>query len=194
MHAFMARLYPLCRSITGKGTRETLRLIQAEIPLQISEVASGTKVFDWTVPKEWNIRDAWVKDAAGRKLIDFQQHNLHVVSYSAPLHRTMPFAELKDHLFTVPDHPDWIPYRTSYYEENWGFCLSEQQLAAFDQTADYDVSIDSSLADGDLSYGECFLPGREKEEFLGFLPCLSPFSGQRQLVRDRRCRGAGRAS
>ena len=111
MHALIGRLYPICRSITGEGVRETLRIIQKEIPLEIREVPSGTKVFDWTVPREWNIRDAWIKDSKGQRIIDFQRLNLHVVSYSVPVHQRMRLAELKNHLFTVPNQPDWVPYR-----------------------------------------------------------------------------------
>ncbi len=166
MHAFIARLYPICRSITGEGTRETLRLLQEQIPLVIHEVPTGTPVFDWTIPQEWNVRDAWVKDGAGRKLIDFRENNLHLVGYSSPVSGKMPFRELKEHLFTLPNHPSWIPYRTSYYKENWGFCLSEEQLSRFDPEAEYEVSIDSTLGNGSLSYGECFLPGQDGGEIL----------------------------
>ena len=133
MHAFIARLFPICRSITGDGVRKTLRLVQEQIPIEMHEVPTGTQVFDWSVPKEWNIRDAWVKDSSGRRLIDFGELNLHVVNYSSPVHRRMRFAELKEHLFTLPGHPEWIPYRTTYYEESWGFCLCENQLAKFDR-------------------------------------------------------------
>src|SRR4029453_9911216 len=127
MHALITRLYPICRSITGSGVRETLRILREQIPIEIREVPSGTQVFDWVVPREWNIRDAWIKDPAGGRIVDFQKLNLHVVSYSVPINRKMRLAELKDHLFTVTDHPDWVPYRTSYYTESWGFCLSENQ-------------------------------------------------------------------
>ena len=138
MHALVARLYPIYRSITGAGLRQTLKSIQEQLPFEIHEVASGTKVFDWTVPKEWNIRDAWVKNAKGERVIDFQSHGLHVVSYSVPIHVRLGFAELRNHLFTVPEHPDWIPYRTSYYKENWGFCLSENQLGQFPEDEKYE--------------------------------------------------------
>ncbi len=166
MHAFIAKLFPICRSITGDGVRETLRLIQKEVPLELCEVSTGTKVFDWTVPKEWNIRDAWIKNSAGKRVIDFRKLNLHVVSYSSPVHERMHLAELKDHLFTCPNHPDWVPYRTSYYAENWGFCLSETQLARFSSGEKFDVCIDSSLADGHLTYGELLLKGEQPEEVL----------------------------
>lgn len=166
MHELIARLYPICRSITGDGVRETLRILQKEIPLEMHEVATGTPVFDWTVPKEWNIRDAWIKNSAGEKLIDFQALNLHVVSYSCPVRTRMPFAELKRHLFTVPGFPDLVPYRTTYYHEDWGFCLTEKQLDQFSNEEEYEVWIDSSLEDGSLTYGELFLRGIESEEVL----------------------------
>jgi aminopeptidase-like protein len=160
MHALAAELYPICRSITGDGLRQTLDAIARLVPLQRFEVPSGTEVFDWTVPREWNIRDACIKDRHGRRVIDFQASNLHVLNYSIPVHRTMPLSELRAHLFTVPGQPTWIPYRTSYYKDAWGFCLSEAQLAAMPDD-DYEVMIDSSLSDGALSYGECVLPGED---------------------------------
>jgi aminopeptidase-like protein len=165
LHAFAAELYPICRSITGNGLRETLRTIQRRIPLEIHEVPSGTAVFDWIVPKEWNIRDAYIKDSSGRRVIDFQESNLHVLNYSAPIHAKMSLSAIRPHLFTIPEYPDWIPYRTSYYAENWGFCLSHHQLLALGE-GEYEVCIDSTLADGALTYGECFLPGRSHEEIL----------------------------
>ena len=165
MHNFIADLYPICRSITGEGVRETLRRIQKRIPLEIYEVASGTKVFDWTVPLEWNVSDAFVKNEAGERVIDFKANNLHLMSYSTPLQKKMRFADLKPHLFSLPDHPNWIPYRTSYYQENWGFCLGHKNL---EQLADgeYEVVIDSSLQPGSLTYGECYLPGESSDEVL----------------------------
>ena len=166
MHALMRRLFPICRSITGEGVRETLRIIREHVPLEIREVPSGTKVLDWNVPHEWNIRDAWIKNAAGERIVDFKKLNLHVVSYSIPIKRRMRFAELKEHLFTIADHPDWVPYRTSYYKESWGFCLSENQLGQFNESDEYDVCIDSSLQDGSLTYGEYLLKGAGTEELL----------------------------
>ena len=121
MRDLMAELYPICRSITGNGVRETLHIIKRLIPLDVHEVPSGTQVFDWVVPKEWNIRDAYVKNSQGERVIDFQKSNLHVVGHSIPVRKRMSLAELRPHLFTLPDHPDWIPYRTSYYTDNWGF-------------------------------------------------------------------------
>ena len=158
-------LYPICRSITGKGFRQTLAKIAREIPIEICEVPSGSKVFDWIVPQEWNIRDAYVKDSRGERVIDFQRHNLHVLNYSIPVHRKMPLAELRPHLFTLPEHPDWIPYRTSYYKRDWGFCLTERQLRAMGD-GEYEVCIDSSLEDGHLTYGELYLRGEAAEEIL----------------------------
>jgi aminopeptidase-like protein len=165
LHRFAAELYPICRSITGNGIRQTLAQIQKRIPMQISEVPTGSEVFDWTVPKEWNICDAYIKDASGRRVVDFQQSNLHVMNYSVPVRQTMPLQELKQHLFTLPDHPDWIPYRTSYYKEAWGFCLAHNQMLAL-ADGDYEVCIDSSLVDGQLTYGECLVQGRSSEEVL----------------------------
>lgn len=165
LHGFAAELYPICRSITGDGIRETLTLIGNRISLQISEVPTGTAVFDWVVPKEWNIRDAYIKDAAGRRVVDFRLNNLHVLNYSTPIHKILPLRQLKEHLFTLPEYPDWIPYRTSYYKEQWGFCLTHNQLSGL-QDENYEVFIDSTLQDGHLSYGECFLPGQSKEEVL----------------------------
>ena len=165
LHRFAAELYPICRSITGEGLRQTLAAIQKRIPLQISEVPTGTGVFDWTVPKEWNIRDAYIKDATGKRIVDFQACNLHVLNYSVPIRKTMPLSELRPHLFTIPDSPDWIPYRTSYYRENWGFCLSHNQMLALEE-GNYEVCIDSTLTHGHLTYGECFLRGRSSDEVL----------------------------
>jgi aminopeptidase-like protein len=165
MHRLIAELYPICRSITGNGVRATLSRLARQIPLDVHEVPTGTQVFDWTIPKEWNIRDGWVKDPSGRKLVDFQQSNLHVVNYSVPVHRVMPLSELRQHLHTLPEHPDWAPYRTSYYRENWGFCLADNVLRSLPD-GDYEVYIDSTLTEGSLTYGEYFLPGRRDEEVL----------------------------
>lgn len=165
IYDLIKRLYPICRSITGDGVRETLRGLQELIPLEVHEVPSGTPVLDWTVPNEWNIRDAWIKDPSGAKVVDFQQSNLHVVSYSAAIHCRMPFQELRPHLFTIPEHPDWVPYRTCYYAEAWGFCLAHNQLQRMTDH-EYEVRIDSSLEPGHLTYGELFVPGELEDEFL----------------------------
>jgi aminopeptidase-like protein len=166
MYARVADLYPLCRSITGDGLRETLqRLGEDLLGLEIHEVPTGTQVFDWTIPREWNIRDAWVKDAAGARVIDFQRSNLHVVNYSAPVSTRLSRAELLPHLHTLSNRPDWVPYRTSYYAEGWGFCLSQRALEALPE-GEYEVCVDSTLAPGHLSYGECYLPGETSDEVL----------------------------
>src|ERR1700722_13182752 len=165
MHRLIEELFPICRSITGDGLRATLRRIQQEIPIAINEVPSGTPAFDWTVPREWNIRDAYVKNPAGDRVIDFRKSNLHVVNYSVPVKQTMPLAELREHLHTLPDRPDWIPYRTSYYKETWGFCLTQRQFDALPD-GDYEVCIDSTLENGSLSYGELFLRGETPAEIL----------------------------
>jgi aminopeptidase-like protein len=165
LHRLTADLYPICRSITGDGIRRTLAAIQDRVRLKISEVPTGTAVFDWTVPKEWNIRDAYIKDARGKRVVDFQQNSLHVLNYSVPVQTKMGLGELRSHLFTIPDHPDWIPYRTSYYQENWGFCLSHNRLETMED-GEYEVCIDSTLADGHLTYGECYLPGHLSDEVL----------------------------
>lgn len=161
----MERLYPICRSITGDGVRETLAVIGERLPLEIHEVPTGTRVLDWTIPREWNISDAYVADQNGKRVIDFRSSNLHVVNYSAPINTSMSLEELRDHLHTLPDHPDWIPYLTSYYVEDWGFCLRQRELDDL-ADGDYEVVIDSELSEGSLTYGEMFLPGRSDEEVL----------------------------
>jgi aminopeptidase-like protein len=161
LHALVARLYPICRSITGPGVRETLRILGERLPLEVHEVPTGTQVLDWTVPREWAIRDAYVADGAGRRLIDFRASNLHVLNYSVPVRARMTLDELRPHLFTLPDQPTRIPYRTSYYNENWGFCLAHEALDRFAEDETYEVVIDATLADGSLSYGECAIEGSE---------------------------------
>jgi aminopeptidase-like protein len=163
MYKLIADLYPICRSITGNGVRQTLHSIQKYIPLSVQEVPSETPVFDWTVPKEWNIKDAYVKNSKGEKIIDFHKSNLHIVSYSVPVRKRLSLHELKAHLFTLSEHPDWIPYRTTYYKENWGFCLSYKHfLELLDE--EYEVCIDASLESGHLTYGEYYLPGEQSDE------------------------------
>jgi aminopeptidase-like protein len=165
MYRLIADLYPICRSITGNGFRKTLGRIREHVPLEIHEVPTGSQAFDWTVPREWNVRDAWVKDATGKKVIDFRRSNLHLVSYSVPVRRKMSLSELREHLHTLPDRPEWIPYRTSYYSESWGFCLSANDLAQL-RDGEYEVCIDTTLSDGSLSYGESYIPGRRTDEVL----------------------------
>lgn len=165
MHALMEELFPICRSITGDGVRQTLASIGQRIPLEVHEVPSGTQVLDWTVPDEWNIRDAYVATTGGERVIDFRASNLHIVNYSEPVHATMSLEELKPHLHTHADRAEWVPYRTSYYTRTWGFCLSQ---AALESLADgeYDIRIDSTLEPGSLTYGECVLRGERADEIL----------------------------
>lgn len=165
MYRLAAALFPVCRSLTGNGQRRTLAILRSMIDLTVHEIPTGTRVFDWTVPPEWNIRGAYIKDATGRKIVDFERSNLHVMSYSVPVDRRMSFDELKPHLFTLPEHPEWIPYRTSYYRENWAFCLAHRQLLEMDD-GEYEVRIDSSLKNGSMSYGEYLIPGQSREEIL----------------------------
>ena len=165
MHELATRLFPICRSITGDGVRETLRALGERIPLELHEVPSGEQVLDWTVPDEWNIRDAYIATSAGERVVDFQESNLHVVGYSEPVRSEMTLDELRPHLHVHPEQREWVPYRTSYYSRTWGFCLSQRQL---DELADetYEVVVDSTLAPGSLTYGECFLRGATDEEVL----------------------------
>jgi aminopeptidase-like protein len=165
MYELISQLYPFCRSITGDGVRQTLRALQGYIDVEIHEVPTGTPVFDWTVPREWNIRDAYVKNAEGERVIDFRQSNLHVVGYSVPVHARMTLEELGRNLHTLPEQPDWIPYRTSYYAERWGFCLAHNDLLGLSE-GEYEVCVDSSLDRGHLSYGELYLKGDSEEEIL----------------------------
>jgi aminopeptidase-like protein len=165
IHDLVRELYPICRSITGDGVRETLSRLGRYLPLQVHEVPSGTRVFDWVVPREWNIRGAHVSNSSSQKVIDFENSNLHVLSYSVPIRERMLLRDLRPHLHTLPERPDWIPYRTSYYNEAWGFCLSQRQ---FDALADdeYEVVIDSTLEDGFLTYGEAVMSGEISDEIL----------------------------
>ena len=173
MHSLVQHLYPLTRSITGAGLRQTLRLIGETIDLSISEVPTGTRVFDWEVPAEWNIRDAYVKAPDGNRVVDFRKCNLHVVGYSTPVDRKMTLAELKPHLHTMPDKPDWIPYRTSYYNDDWGFCLAHNDYVKLSND-EYEVFIDSDLSDGSLTYAECVIPGATDNEVLFFTHTCHP--------------------
>ncbi len=167
--AFMMRLaeelYPICRSITGNGVRQTLATLGRHVPIAMTEVPSGTAVLDWSVPPEWNIRGAHIARLDGTRVVDFADHNLHIVQYSTPVDAVVPLDELQRHLHSLPERPDWIPYRTSYYHENWGFCLTERQRAALTD-ASYRVMIDASLQPGHLTYGECVIPGESEEEVL----------------------------
>lgn len=165
LHDFVSRLYPWCRSITGDGLRRSLTALRQFIPVELVEVPSETEVLDWVVPPEWNIRDAWIADASGRRLVDFRQHNLHVVNYSMPVRARLTLAELKPHLHSLPEHPDWIPYRTSYYRKTWGFCLPHRQLESLPD-GEYEVCIDSTLDSGHLTFAEYRIEGESGNEFI----------------------------
>lgn len=164
MYGLAERLFPICRSITGNGFRQSLEIIREIVPeIQVYEVPSGTEAFDWTVPKEWNIRGGWIKNLRGETIIDFNDCNLHVLGYSVPVHQTISREELLEHVYTQPEQPDWIPYVTSYYKERWGFCMSENQKLSLTDS-EYEIMIDSSLEEGHLTYGELILPGETEDE------------------------------
>jgi aminopeptidase-like protein len=180
MYDLAVELYPLPRSITGEGTRETLRRIRERLPgLVIHEVPSGTEVFDWEVPPEWNIRDAYVMNDAGEKVVDFREHTLHVVGYSVPVNREVSLEELQEHLYSIPEKPDAIPYVTSFYSPRWGFCMTHRERERLDEGT-YRVVIDSTLEPGSLSYGELILPGEEETEVL-----LSTYVCHPQMANDQ---------
>jgi aminopeptidase-like protein len=199
LHRWIRDLYPIGRSLTGDGVRETLRRLGELLPLTVREVPSGTPVLDWTVPSEWNLRDAWIENSRGERVVDARRSTLHVVGYSRPVRARLSLAELRPHLFSLPAHPDWIPYRTSYYADGWGFCLSERQLAALPDDR-YEVCIDATLQPGSLTYGECELPGEIEDEVLVSTHVCHPslcndnlsgiviaaFLGQRLAARRRR--------
>ncbi len=161
----IADLFPICRSITGNGLRETLSKISSIIPLEIHEIPTGTKVLDWEIPREWNIRQAYIKNSSGQTIVDFKNLNLHVLNYSTPVNARLSLDELKPHLHSIPDKPDLVPYRTSYYKENWGFCMSHNQLTSLKEDT-YEVVIDSELSNGSLTYGEYFVKGKTEDEVL----------------------------
>ncbi|MFJ9174598.1 DUF4910 domain-containing protein [Streptomyces sp. NPDC102360] len=165
MHELVERMYPLCRSITGDGVRATLDIVGEYIPLDVHEVPTGTQVLDWTVPQEWNIRDAYIADASGRRVVDFAESSLHVLGYSVPVSATLPLSELRAHLHTLPDQPNLVPYRTSYYKPDWGFCLAQETLDALPD-GEYEVCVDSTLEDGHLTYAEHVVPGRVPDEVI----------------------------
>lgn len=157
-------LFPICRSITGNGVRQTLKLLKKQVPqIQIVEVPSGTKVFDWEIPKEWNLFEGYISDSLGRKIIDFKENNLHIMGYSVPTDQYVALDELKTHIYTEPSQPDAIPYVTSYYKENFGFCMSENQKNSLPQDT-YHMVIKSTLTQGSLTYGELVIPGQSKKE------------------------------
>lgn len=170
MMALIERLFPICRSITGDGVRRSLAILRDHVPLEIREVPTGSPALDWTVPREWNIRNAYIATLDGRRVVDFANSNLHILQYSRAIDRIVPIEELQRHLHSLPDTPDWIPYRTAYYADTWGFCLTQKQRDGLTDP-EYRVVIDSTLEDGALTYGELFLPGRSDEEVL--LSCHS---------------------
>ena len=171
MHELMIELFPICRSITGNGLRKTLKILKNHIPLEIFEVPTKTKAFDWEVPREWNITDAYIKNSKGEKIVDFKKSNLHVLNYSTPINKKISLDELKLHLHSLPEYSDVIPYRTSYYNENWGFCITHNQLLQLEED-EYEVFIDTTLEDGSLTYGEYFIKGESEDEvLLSCYPC-----------------------
>jgi aminopeptidase-like protein len=172
MHGLLEELFPLCRSLTGDGVRETLRLLGRWIPLEITEVDTGSPIFDWTVPREWNVRDAWVTDPAGRRVVDFRDSNLHVLGYSVPVRLRLPLSELREHIYVDPERPDVVPYRTSYWTERWGFCMSQRQLDGLPE-GEYEVLIDSTLEDGAMTYAECVVeaPDADAEVLVSTYVC-----------------------
>lgn len=165
IYATAAAIYPICRSITGDGVRATLSALAEHIDLDKEEVPTGEKVLDWTVPKEWTIRDAYIRNERGERVVDFKRSNLHVLNYSQPIHARLSLADLKEHIFTLPAQPDLIPYRTSYYAENWGFCIAHNQLQALPDGL-YEVMIDADFSEGSLTYGDYVHQGATDQEVL----------------------------
>ena len=189
--AAIHELYPICRSITGDGLRQSLRLLQRIAPLTLHEVPTGTRVFDWTVPKEWTFRSAVLKGPSGEIVADARRLNLHVVNYSAPFRGKMPLAELQQHLHSLPAQPALVPYRTSYYQESWGFCLSQEQRDRL-VPGDYEVSIDTSLAPGSLTYGELLVRGSQRDEVLISTHCCHPSLANDNLAAMTMCAALAR--
>ena len=159
-------LFPLPRSLTGDGVRQTLRVVGELVPLEVTEVPTGTPVFDWTIPREWNVADAWIADASGTRIVDYRSSNLHVLGYSRPVRATLSGAELDGRLHSLPEHPDRIPYRTAYWADTWGFCVSERQRQQIRPDEQYEVVIDATLEDGHLTYAEALFPGESDDEVL----------------------------
>lgn len=168
MHGLMERLYPLCRSITGDGVRETLNILKEYIPsLELNEVSTGTEVYDWIIPKEWKVKEAWLKyKDSDEKIVDFKDMNLYLLNYSRPYKGVIDYNTLKEHCFTIEEHPEWTPYRTVYYSDMWGFCMPYSLFCRLDKNREYEVNIDTELFDGALTYGEIFIEGCIEDEVL----------------------------
>ena len=180
MMDLITELYPICRSITGDGMRRSLSILKRHIPLEMREVPSGTPVLDWTVPNEWNIRDAYIETLDGRRVVDFAASNLHILQYSHAVDQVVPIEELQRHLYSLPEKPDWIPYRTAYYANTWGFCVTQRQRDGMTEPA-YRVVIDATLAKGNLTYGEFLVQGASEEEVLFSCHCCHPSLGNDNL-------------
>jgi len=172
--SYLKRLFPICRSITGDGVRQTLSILREITDFKIKEVPSGTRCYDWTIPDEWNIKDAYIEDSGGKRIVDFKDNNVHVVNYSVPVNATITFRELEKHLYTLPRLPKAIPYRISYYNKDWGFCISHKQLCGLNKNAKYHVVIDSTLKPGKMTYAECLVKGSSDQEFLISTYCCHP--------------------
>jgi aminopeptidase-like protein len=179
MMALAAELFPLPRSLTGAGARDTLRLLADWAPLELTEVSSGTAVFDWTVPPEWTVREAWIRDAQGRTVVDWRESSLRLLGYSAPVHARLSGAELQEHLHSLPEHPDWIPYRTSYYDPAWGFCVTEHERGAIEDGETYEVLVDTSLGPGAITLAELVVPGATDDEVV-----ISTYTCHPSLAND----------
>jgi aminopeptidase-like protein len=176
----LQKLFPICRSITGEGLRSTLKIISDQVPLQLLELPSGTKIFDWEIPPEWNIRDAFIKNVQGERVVDLQASNLHVINYSVPVHRWMTLEELKPHLHSLPSQPNAIPYLTTYYRRDWGFCLTHNQYQNLPD-GEYEVCIDATLGPGSLTIAEALLPGESDKEILFSTYCCHPSMANNEL-------------
>ena len=173
MMDFVQEIFPLGRSLTGDGVRQTLAHVAERIPLDLHEIPTGTPVLDWEIPREWRVREAWIENPQGERVVDYANHNLHLLGYSIPVDGIFSIEELDEHLYSLPDQPDLIPYRTSYYADRWGFCLSHHQRESL-PPGNYRVRIDTKLFEGALTYGECLLPGESDETLLISSHCCHP--------------------
>lgn len=173
LYRHVEALFPVCRSITGEGLRHTLRYIAEHIPIEMREVPSGTAVLDWEIPPEWTVRGAWIRTVNGETVVDFARHNLHLLQYSHPIDQIISREELERHLYSLPDQPELIPYRTAYYADTWGFCLTHRDRAALTDP-EYHVHVDTDLRPGSMCFGECWLPGETPAEVLFSIHCCHP--------------------